>query len=111
MRSPLILIRKILVAKIYSRVYHPFNFNLEALIMSQNQSVQVNIQGHGWLVGTVVAIINAVKAVGIPTAGLLAAAHLLQISGSHVRVRYVEPRGHREGDFPNSPDYIRPYYD
>ncbi|KDR76215.1 hypothetical protein GALMADRAFT_465959 [Galerina marginata CBS 339.88] len=59
----------------------------------QNQPVEVNIQGNGWVVGAVVA-----------------AVHAFQSIGSTVKVRFRRPqyRHQEEGDFPNEPSYIRP---
>ncbi|PPQ68670.1 hypothetical protein CVT25_012324 [Psilocybe cyanescens] len=58
-----------------------------------NQPVQVNLQGHGWFIGTVVAILGAVA----------------QVTGSSIKVRYARSGRSREGTFPNDPDHIRPY--
>ncbi|KAF8808733.1 hypothetical protein BYT27DRAFT_7255360 [Phlegmacium glaucopus] len=59
-----------------------------------NQPVSVNIEGRGWLLGTVVLLAKSVQS----------------FTGSVVRVRYTIPteRNERESEFPNHPDYVRP---
>ncbi|KAF8968114.1 hypothetical protein BDZ97DRAFT_453094 [Flammula alnicola] len=57
-----------------------------------NQAVHVNIEGQGWLLGTVVAFVHAVRA----------------LTGTHVKVKYFENGRPHEGVFPDDPNVIRP---
>ncbi|KAF8808734.1 hypothetical protein BYT27DRAFT_6545967 [Phlegmacium glaucopus] len=61
---------------------------------AMNQPVNVNIEGSGWLVGTVVAIMTAVRS----------------LTGSRVRVKYSAPYDSREHvtEVPDDPRFIRP---
>ncbi|CAA7266856.1 unnamed protein product [Cyclocybe aegerita] len=57
-----------------------------------NQTVQINVQGNGWLLGTVVAVLKTVRA----------------LTGTHVKVRYTNNGRSEEDVFENDPSYILP---
>ncbi|KAH9481354.1 hypothetical protein JR316_0005879 [Psilocybe cubensis] len=66
-----------------------------------NQRVQVNIEGYGWLVGTVVAMLGAVQAVSAMSFGTVVSVtgsdKLTQVTGAFVRVRYSQESKDRNG--------------
>ncbi|KAJ3517942.1 hypothetical protein NLJ89_g191 [Agrocybe chaxingu] len=64
----------------------------KSLDFSLNQTVQINVQGNGWLLGTVVAVLKTVRA----------------LTGTHVKVRYTNNGRSEEDIFENNPSVILP---